>query len=362
MRMRAASFVAAILVASCVARAGAQQARPALFAVETSAAIDEVVDFNGNYSTGLIVDGVVSADFGRGFQGMVRPFAQRMSSGEWNRQIWLAAIRYERPGPLGLRVDGGLIPSPIGLANLTLRPHLNPTISQPSSLFTPLPPLEPGRGPRATLLGAVYAWGAQATISGSRWDARAAVIDSSPLRTRRIFAETNPPRFMQVVLGGGVTPIVGLRVGGSVTRGGWQRAGENPATTADRDATIVTVESELSFRYTAVAGEWTRDELETSSGNRVATGWFLQAQQTLAPRWFVAGRFERMSAPAVFWFPGSDMPHVYRQRLNGVEGALGYRVTPEITLRVSHRARRGFGRLDFDQTLGISAVWWRRWI
>ena len=59
---------------------------------------------------------------------IVRPFASRLAnSDEWNRQIWVAQVRYERHVPVGLRVDAGLIPSPIGLANLTLRPHLNPT-------------------------------------------------------------------------------------------------------------------------------------------------------------------------------------------------------------------------------------------
>jgi hypothetical protein len=347
--------LACLLVLAGAPGASAQQARPSALAIDTSAAVDESVDANGHFSTGVILDAVVSADVGRGFQAIVRPFAQRLSSGEWNRQIWIATLRYERSGPVGVRVDAGLIPSPIGLANLTLRPHLNPTISQPASLFTRLPPLE-FRGPRTTLLGAVYPFGGQITVSGLRWDARAAAIDTSPLRTRRVFAHANPPRFANVVVGGGVTPIVGLRVGTSVTRGGWQRAGETPLITEDRDATIVTVESEFSFRYTKLTGEWVRDALETSSGDRIASGWFLQGQQTLAPRWFVAGRAERMSAPAVL------ATGVQQQRFYGVEETLGYRLTPDITVRASHRARRGFGRASYDHIAAVSVVWWRRWM
>ena len=351
-----------LVLVSFALPAAAQQAHPSLFAVDTTAAVDETVDLDGNHTTGFTFDAVVSADFGRGFQAIVRPIAQRLNSGEWNRQIWMATVRYERPAPIGVRLDAGLIPSPIGLANLTLRPHQNPTISQPSSLFTPLPPLEP-RGSRATLLGAVYAFGAQATVSGTQWDARAAVIDTSPLRTRRIFAETNPPRFTNVVFGGGVTPIVGVRVGASLTRGGWQREGEDAFVTEDRGATIVTVESEIAFRFTKVSGEWIRDTLETSTGDRVASGWFVQGQQTLTPRWFAAGRVERMTSPAVFWLSGGGVPpYVVEQRLTGVEATAGYRITPEITLRASHRARKGFGRPGFDHTLAVSAVWWRRWI
>jgi hypothetical protein len=332
--------------------AQAQLTRPSVFAIDTTASVDEAVDANGNFATGVIVDGVVSADLGGGVQAIVRPFLQRLTSGEWNRQVWVAEIRYERQGDIGIRIDAGLIPSPIGLANMTLRPHLNPTIAQPASLFTPLPTTLP-RGPRLNLIGAVYPFGVQVTASTLLWDVRAAVIDTSPLRVRRIFADVNPPRFVQSVVGAGVTPIVGLRIGTSVTHGGWQRANESPLVTDDRGATIVTVESEFSFRHTKLAGEWVRDSLESAGDNIVASGWFVHGQQTLAPRWFFAGRIERMSAPG---------PVVGRQRFAGTEEVIGYRVTPDLTFRVGHRARAGFGRPGFDHLAEVSAVWWKRWM
>src|SRR5262249_17852751 len=161
----------------------------------------------------------------------------------------IAEFRYERPGPVAFRVEGGYIPSPVGLANLTLRPHLNPTIAQPAELFTSIPSLEP-RGPRVNLLGGIYPLGVQATASARHGAGRVAIIDNSPLRLRRVFGAINPPRFANVVLGGGVTPFVGLRLGASVTRGGWLRAGESPTVTENRSAQIVTVESELAFRHT----------------------------------------------------------------------------------------------------------------
>jgi len=333
--------------------------QPSMLAIDTVAAIDQTVDGNGSFTTGITLDAVASVALGRGFEGIVRPLAQRLNTGEWNRQIWIAELRYERPGTIGVRVDDGLIPSPVGLANMMLRPHLNPTMSLPSALFVALPPLElPST--RTTLLGAVYGYGASATISSTHWDARAAVIDTSPLRTRRVFAEygQNPPRFPTVVVGGGVTPVVGIRVGASFTQTGWQKAGEeNPALTVDRDATIVTIESEVSFRYTRLLGEWVRDSIETAAGREVASGWWLQGQQTVTPRWFAAGRVERIEAPLVTPLTGR-----IEQRLSSVEETLGFRVTPELTLRLSHRARRGFGRPGYDNQVGVSAVWWRRWM
>jgi hypothetical protein len=337
--------------------AAAQQARPSPIAIDTAASIDEAVDNNGTYATGVFLDAVVTAGLGRGFEVVTWPIAQRVANnGEWSADLWIATLRYERAGRVGVRVDGGLIASPVGLANLTVRrPHLNPTIAQPASLFTPLPALEL-RGPRANLLGAVYPFGGQVTFSGTRWDARAAVIDTSPLRRRRILSSVNPPRFGNVVVGGGITPIVGLRFGASVTQGGWARAGESPVVTEDRDATIVTAETEFSFAFTKLAGEWVRDTIETSSGRQVASGWFVQGQQTLAPRWFAAARVEHMDSPVV-------LPEgVTRQRMTNAEEVVGFRLTPEFTVRAGHRARRGFGRPGFDHQVVVSLVWWKRWI
>ena len=337
--------------------ASAQQAKPSRFAIDTAAAIDHSVDGSGNHTTGMMIDAIVSVGLGRGFEAVVWPIAQRIANtGNESADIWLATLRYERAGAVGVRIDGGLLGSPVGLANLTVRrPHLNPTISQPASLFSPLPALEV-RGPRANLLGAIYPFGGQVTVSGARWDARAAVIDTSPLRRRGIFVDPKPPRFTNVVVGGGVTPFIGFRIGASVTHGGWMSAGESPTNTVERDATVYTVESELSFAHTKLAGEWVRDSIDTSTETRVASGWFVQGQQTLAPRWFVAGRAERIASPLVTPISAAV------QRLTTFEEVLGYRLTSEITVRAGHRARESFGRSGFDQQFAMSLVWWRRWI
>jgi hypothetical protein len=352
-------FAAACMLAALAATpAAAQEATPSMFAIDSAASVDVTVDANGNQVTGVFIDSLASIDIGGGLQAMVRPQVQRLgATGEWNRQIWIADLRYERPGAVALRIDGGYIPSPIGLANLTLRPQLNPTIAQPAALFTSIPSLE-ARGPRINLLTGMYPLGAQATVSALHWDARVAVIDTSPLRLRRVFASydrPNPPRFANVVIGAGVTPFVGFRVGASVTRGGWMSAGESPTTTGTRDATVATIESELSFRHTSVAGEWVHDALDTSLGHRAASGWYVQGVQTLAPRWFVAARVERINTTLPLAVPA-------QQRFNGSEQTIGFRLTPEITLRASHRLIERFGTNEFGHTGAVSIVWYRRWM
>ena len=344
-----------MVVLLMAAPAAAQQAKPSVLSIDSATSVDFTSDGNGNDVTGVFLDTLVVGAFGRNVQAVVRPQIQRLAnSGEWNRQIWVAEMRYERPGPVAFRVEGGYIPSPVGLANLTLRPHMNPTIALPAELFTGIPSLEI-RGPRVNLLSGIYPLGAQATASATHWDARVAVIDTSPLRLRRVFGSTNPPRFANVVIGGGVTPFVGFRVGASLTHGGWLRAGESPAITTNRDATLATIETELSFRHTSLASEWVHDALDTSFGTRTASGWYVQGSQTLAPHWFVAGRVDRIQTT----LPLGTAPE---QNFKSTEQTLGFRLTPEITLRVSHRMRQTFGRDSWDHFGAASIVWYRRWM
>ena len=343
-----------VLLFAAAAPAAAQQAHPSRLSIDSVAETD-VTDDSGNHVTGVFLDTSITADLGKGLEALVRPQIQRLSgTGEWNRQIWVADLRYEHPGNIAFRVEGGYIPSPVGLANLSLRPQLNPTIAQPLELFTSIPSLEP-RGPRINLLGGIYPLGTQATVSARHWDGRVALIDNSPLRLRRVFSPVNPPRFANVVVGGGVTPIVGLRIGASMTQGGWMSANESPTTTAERDARIVTLESELAFRHTSLAGEWVHDGLETSLGNRTAAGWYVQGMQTLAPRWFVAARVEQIRTTLPLLIPQDQFT-----RSN--EETVGYRLSPDLTLRVSHRAREVFGGNTFDHTVAASIVWYKRWM
>jgi hypothetical protein len=78
--------------------------------------------------------------------------------------------------------------------------------------------------------------------------------------------------------------------------------------------------------------------------------------QTLTPRWFAAARLERIDSPLVV--PAG----VTTQRMTNAEEVIGFRLTPELTVRGGHRARRGFGRSVFDHQVAVSLVWWKRWI
>src|SRR5687768_12119780 len=106
LQLRYAGPIVALL--AIVSPAAAQQAALSRIALDSVAAIDQGVDQNGNSSTGVTFDAVGSVDLGGGFEAIVRPFVARLSAtGEWTRQIWVAAVRYERSGDVGVRVDAG---------------------------------------------------------------------------------------------------------------------------------------------------------------------------------------------------------------------------------------------------------------
>ena len=74
----------------------------------------------------------------------------------------------------------------------------------------------------------------------------------------------------------------------------------------------------------------------------MSAGWYVQGQQTLTPRWFAAARVERIGGPVQ---DPLITPTV--SAFMGVEETVGYRLTPDLTFRFSHRARRAFAQTDY---------------
>src|SRR6187402_4005077 len=114
-------FIAALLLVPVAA--GAQSSR---FALDTVAAVD--VD-NGSqvarFSTAWF-DAFAAARIAGGFDVRARPVVFRRSfDGSWQTQMYELALRYERAGNVGVRIDVGQFISPIGLAILENRPNRN---------------------------------------------------------------------------------------------------------------------------------------------------------------------------------------------------------------------------------------------
>ena len=336
--------------------AGAQVSRVAF---EPVVAVDAVAGSDVPRSAGVWIDLFGALRIADGLDVIVRPVLNRRTfDGEWQAQMYQLGLRYERPGRVGVRLEAGVMPSPIGLGILESRPDRNPVVSQHSAYYLPLPRTDPA-APRTFLIAAAYPLGAQVSVSGRGWDARAAVVDSSPARGRPFIDAGTQPRMRNLVAGLGVTPRIGLRFGAAVAHGGYLAASERAQTpgpySGNRDATLVQLEAEWAFRHTRMAAEWVRNAMETSWDDAVASGGWVEATQTLTPRLFLAARadaqeyrYERIR--------GAYETQTYKR----AEVVLGVRVTPDLTLRGGYLGREGYVVSHWDDQIVMSIVWHRK--
>lgn len=291
----------------------------------------------------------------------VRPWFFK-SSGDgatWSKEIYQAAVRYLRPGTTAVRLDAGYIAAPIGLGMMDMRADINPTIQPHLSYFVPLLPFErntPGVNP----ITASYPLGANLTVSTNKWDVRGAVVATTPVRryALSLVGGPSPKPTPTMVVGGGVTPIAGLRFGGSYAAGRYAAQSEvTDNTGASRDLRMWTMEAEFAFDYTKVSGEVTRERFDDGSTSNTAGTWFVQGVQTISPHWFAAVRHEAISAPPLI-FAGAGAP---RLTFRTTERTVGYRLTPEWTARGSVTSQRFYTSTNTDTRVGLQLVWSRRW-
>ena len=105
-----------------------------------------------------------------------------------------------------------------------------------------------------------------------------------------------------------------------------------------------------------LGGEWVRDTLETTPGTRGGVGLVRAGTADADPALVRGGARGTDDAAAA-----SPLPPDQRQTFAGAEETLGFRITPEVTLRASYRARRLFSQTDFSHQAMASVVWARRW-
>ena len=120
----------------------------------------------------------------------------------------------------------------------------------------------------------------------------------------------------------------------------------------------ISAEGEWAFGYTRFSGEWVRSRFDVPGDVRTLVGWTAQVQQTLTPRVFAHSRLSTIQSPEDAIDPAAIS--TTRHYLS-IDTTLGYRVTPDLTLRTGHAAVRGFATAPIDHQLGLSMVWARRW-
>lgn len=355
---------------------------------------------DGLPSTGVTIDSLIAAQWGHRTQLIARPVSSGRFDGSWSHDLYQAGIRYQPPTRLPLRLEAGYALPVIGLGAQRSRPIARDMGSFHAHYVTPLPSFETGL-PAVYPVTPSYPLVAIASLGMTRWDLRMGVADGSPTRLRGVLRNTGAPRAPQLVVGGGITPITGLRIGATFVRGDYTRAEENVTSTgsnpmpalyldgpysgatfdptaihlpgemdhvsppeetvgsagADRRATVSGVEVEYEFGHTAIVAEWIRDVFETTTGHAVASSGFFRVTHALSPRWRVAGRYDQATPPEASRLFTPDI-----NPLRLVEGLVAYRVTRELLLRGFFLTRRSFQGPDWDHEAGISFAvshhWW----
>jgi hypothetical protein len=319
-------------------------------AIDTVTGVQDFFREERNWPTQLVFDTFMTVQPRTGWQVSFRPKLWRVN-GEWEMLIDHASVRYEFHRGSNWRIEAGRFPSPIGYGITENRPSLNPgLVWWHRPYYMPLPALAPGF-PLTSLISTVYPTGVTAQTSGDHWDARAALVDRAPVQFW--YGEERVPKGLHTVIGGGVTPRQGLRVGAGTAWGEAARASQGVDTPRYQ---MLTVEAEWAFAHTKMSGEWVHDRFTLATGDAIARGWTAQVQQTITPRMFAHTRTTFIQSP-----DGTIPSSPVLRRFRSIDTTLGYRLDPELTLRVSHAAIKSFTKATFDHQIGLSVMWTRRW-
>ena len=290
---------------------------------------------------------------------IVRPWFRRLPGGDWAKEMYQLQVRYQPSTRIPLRVDAGIISSPLGIIALEMRPDRNPIIGTPSVLLLAAAVVRRPVRSRPAALGRISAGRHGQHLRASMGCARGRDrrhpgaqsqddVDESPARR----AAVRRRRWRGP--GGRAPPRRGLRVHGLYRT---QTASSLPIpATQSATATVFNLEGEYAIGYTRVAGEWIMDSFETATTPAIARGYLIEAVRTLSPRWYIAGRNTRASTPV--YAAGTRV-----RRTNGTaDVTVGYRLSPDILIKVGYQGSRTYVASDWDHAAAISFVFARRFL
>jgi hypothetical protein len=357
--MRTGSLILAIVLVHALATTPAHGQERTLSGPQAIEAVASIVTSSEEpLDPYLFFDLAATVPISSHFGAVVRPYAHRLQGGDWTAEMYQLQLRYQSTTHIPIRVDAGIITSPLGLGTLELRADQSAPIKIPFYYYIPLPRFD-RQNSRVQLLSGGYPLGAVVSTSGTKWDVRAGITDSTPARSRNVFESGRPAAMRQFIVGGGVSPIVGLRVGAGFAQGDYRTAAAvspDPAPASGATGvTVFNVEAEYAFAHTRFSGEWIRDRFESPLGPSVARGYFVQAVQTFTPRLFGTVQLVGASAPA---FVGVGRA---QKTMTSTEVTAGYRLHEQLTVRAGYYASRHFFAPARTHTAVASLVWAHRW-
>lgn len=349
MSRRSLLVIGVIAMVAPWAAARAVEAQPASarrVAFDTVIGLQDMFGEARDRPTAVVLDPFLGVEVATGLQVSARPKVWRLN-GEWALVLDQASVQYAFRAGSNWRIEAGRFPSPIGLGMTENRPNVNPGVlwwHRP--YYMPLPRLGAG-APQVSLMAATYPDGVAIATSATHWDVRAAIVNKAPVQFWQGDAGADPKA--NTIVGAGITPMQGLRVGVGTA---WGDLTDAPA----GDYRMLNVEGDYSIGYTRISGEVTRDHFEMPGGEYDAWGWTLQAQQTLSPRLFAHARATLIHAP-VLASGGPAEIEAYRS----LDTTVGYRIDPELTLKLGYSAIATWGVRRVDHQVGMALMWSRRW-
>ena len=173
----------------------------------------------------------------------------------------------------------------------------------------------------------VYPWGAMVGGERGKVDYRAAVL-SLPLTHKGYVPD--PDHAAHPLVGLGITPIVGMRLGVAATSGPYLNKDITASQLNNRDwksyhQRVIAADAQYGVGHFDMRAEFAISDFEVPRNGRIdGPAGDLEVRATLTPRWFVAARGEFNRYP--FILPVSPTTWVSRRtELRAFEGGFGFR-------------------------------------
>jgi len=195
-----------------------------------------------------------------------------------------------------------------------------------------------------------YPLGVEVFGDAYKFDYRVAAVS---LPTSHSGYEPSPTARLRPALGGGFTPIVGLRFGASFTIGPYLNDEVAPSALqgkrwSDYRQRVVALDGSFSHGYLELRAEGARGSYDIPGGTITGFTYYGEAKYTLTPRFFIAGRAERNKYPFIRPTTAtSASTATWAARLTDfVDGEVGggYRLSATTLLKASIRGDRWWVR------------------
>jgi hypothetical protein len=297
-------------------------------------------------------------------------------------------LRYSTKLPTGLTLQFGKFGSPFGHYLTEDYPNLNPLITAPL-IYTHTATVRSDRIPLDAydlvrwqyyntsnpypysrqydgqpILNYPYPTGVMAYGDWAKLDYRFAAVNSSLANPINI---GNPGQHLQWVAGAGYSPLSRLRIGTSLAKGPYldssvQSSLPAGARITDFNQSALGFDLQFSMNHLEIQSELVFNSYQVPNIYKSlgTTGYYIQVIQTLAPRIYVAVRWDQLISDRLttYYYDEYDSSYRFDSNVNSLEIALGVRITEKMLLKTAYQYRPTDGIYSYHQNnLGMQLVY-----